>query len=106
MGFSRQILEWVVMPSSRETSQPRNQIHISYISLYWQADSLPLVPPGAFLAARTVRNKPAIQETQVWSLDWEDPLGEEMDTHSRILAWRIPWTEEPGRLQSTGSQRV
>ena len=43
------------MPSSRETSQPRNQIHISYISLYWQADSLPLVPPGAFLAARTVR---------------------------------------------------
>ena len=46
------------------------------------------------------------QETQVWSLGQEDPLGEEMSTHSSILAWKIPWTEEPGRLQSTGLQRV
>ena len=45
-------------------------------------------------------------ETQVWSLSWEDPLEKEMATHSSILAWRIPWTEEPGRPQSTGSQRV
>ena len=45
-------------------------------------------------------------ETQVRSLGWEDPLEKEMATHSSILAWRIPWTEEPGRLQSTGSQRV
>ena len=43
---------------------------------------------------------------QVWSLGWEDPLGKEMATHSSILAWRIQWTEEPGRLQSMGSQRV
>ena len=46
------------------------------------------------------------QETQVRSLGWEDPLEEEMATHSCILAWRIPWREEPGRLQSMGSQRL
>jgi len=56
-----------------------------------------------------VKNLPAMQEmkkTQVQSLDWEDPLEEGMATHSSILAWRIPWTEEPGGLQSTGLQRV
>ena len=47
-----------------------------------------------------------MQETQVWSLDWEDPLEEEMVTLSTIHAWRIPWTEEPGRLQFMGLQRV
>ena len=50
-----------------------------------------------------VKNPPAMQEMQVPSLGREDPLEEEMATHSSILAWRIPWTEEPGRLQSTGS---
>ena len=53
-----------------------------------------------------VKNHPAMQETGVWSLGWEDPLEKEMATHSSILAWKIPWTEEPGRLQSMGSQRV
>ena len=53
-----------------------------------------------------VKNLPAIQETQVQSLGREDPLEREMATHSSILAWRIPWTEEPGGLQSMGSQRV
>ena len=47
-----------------------------------------------------------MQETQVWSLDWEDPLEEEMATHSSIHVWKIPWTEGPGGLQSRGSQRV
>ena len=47
-----------------------------------------------------------MQETQVLSLGWEDLLQKEMATHSRILAWKIPWNEEPGGLQSTGSQRV
>ena len=47
-----------------------------------------------------------MQEIRVWSLGWEDPLEKEMATHSSILAWRIPWTEEPGGLQYTGSQRV
>ena len=53
-----------------------------------------------------VKNPPAIQETQVGSLGWEGPLEEEMATHFSILAWRIPWTEEPRRLQSMGLQRV
>ena len=53
-----------------------------------------------------VKRLPAMQETQVRSLGWEDPLEQERATHSSILAWRIPWTEEPGRLQSMGLQRV
>ena len=60
----------------------------------------------ASLVAQTVKNLPAIRKTWVQSLGWEDPLEKEMATHSSILAWRIPWTEEPGRLQSTGSQRI
>ena len=52
------------------------------------------------------KNLPAIKEMQVWSLGWEDPLEKEMPTHSSILAWEIPWTVEPGGLQSMGSQRV
>ena len=53
-----------------------------------------------------VKRLPAVQETWVQSLGQEDPLEKEMVTHSGILAWRIPWMEEPGRLQSRGSQRV
>ena len=53
-----------------------------------------------------VKNTAAVQETQVQSLGQEDPLEKGMATHSSILAWRIPWTEEPGELQSIGSQRV
>ena len=53
-----------------------------------------------------VKNLPAMQENQVPSLGWKDPLEKEMATHSRILAWRIPWTKEPGGLQSIGPQRV
>ena len=56
--------------------------------------------------AQTVKNLPAMQETRVLSLGWEDPLEKEIITHSSILAWRIPWMEKPGRLQSMGSQRV
>ena len=58
------------------------------------------------LVAQMVKNLPAVQETQVQSLGWENPLENGMATHSSILAWRIPWTEEPCRLQSTGSKRV
>ena len=56
--------------------------------------------------AQMVKNLPAMQKTQVRSLGWEDPLEEGTATHSSVLAWRIPWTEEPGGLQSMGSQRV
>ena len=53
-----------------------------------------------------VKNLPAMQETWVWSLGHEDPLQKGLATHSSILAWRIPWTEEPGGLLSMGSQRI
>ena len=59
---------------------------------------------GASLVAQVVKNLPAMLETQVQSLGQEDPLQKKLATHSSILAWRIPWTEEPGRLQSLGSQ--
>ena len=62
-----------------------------YIQLIW-----------ASLVAQMVKNPPAVQETWVRYLGWEDPLEKEMATHSSILAWRIPWTEEPGGLQSMG----
>ena len=58
------------------------------------------------LVAQTVKCLPTVRETRVQSLGWEDPLEKEMATHSSILAWEIPWTENPGRLQSMGSQRV
>ena len=60
----------------------------------------------ASLVAQTVRNLSAMQETWVRSLGGEDPLEKETAIHSGILAWSIPWTKEPGRLQSMGSQRV
>ena len=60
----------------------------------------------ASLVVQMVKNQPVMRKTQVRPLGWEDPLEKEMETHLSILAWRIPWTEEPGRLQSRGSQRV
>ena len=60
----------------------------------------------ASLVAQTVKRLPAMWETWVQSLGREDPLEKEIATHSSTLAWRIPWTEEPGRLQSMGLQRV
>ena len=59
----------------------------------------------ASLVAQSVKNLPAVKETRVRSLGWEDPLEKEMATHSSILAWKISWTEEPGGLQSIGSQK-
>ena len=58
------------------------------------------------LVAQTVKNLPAVQEIQVQFLDWEDPLEKGMATHSSILVWRIPWTEEPGMLLSKVLLRV
>ena len=66
----------------------------------------PLQYSWASLVAQTVKNLPTIQETLVRSLGREDPLEEGRATHSSTLAWRIPWTEEPGGPQSTGLQRV
>ena len=65
-----------------------------------------MILPGVFLVAQMVKHLPAMQETPVQSLGQEDPLEKEMPTHSSILSCKIPWTEEPGRLQSMGLQRV
>ena len=73
--------------------------------MYFETDSLSFVSfdTGAFLVAQMVKQLLAMQETRVRSLGWEDPLEKEMATHSSTLAWKIPWAEEPGRLQSMGS---
>ena len=69
--------------------------------------SLAIVNSAAITwVVQTVKDPSAMQETQVQSLGWEDPLENGMATHSSILTWRIPWTEEPGGLQSMGLQRV
>ena len=65
-----------------------------------------MVISRAPLVALMVKSLPTMQETWVQSLGWEDPVEKIMATHSSILAWRIPWTKEPGRIQSMGSQRV
>ena len=112
------IQEWVALPFSRGSSGPRDQTHISYVScrqvlyplshqgtlgmlltkvhilFYWAY-------PWASLLAQLVKNLPAMWETWVRSLGLEDPLEKGRATHSSILAWRIPWTEESGRLQSS-----
>ena len=66
------------------------------------------MPSGASLVAvaQMVKKLPAMQETQVQPMGWEDPLEKKMTNHFSTLAWRIPWIEEPGGLQSIGSQRV
>ena len=71
---------------------------------YWSGVPFPSL--GDLPNPGTEPGSPALQETQIRSLGWEDPLEKGMATHSSILAWRIPWTEEPGGLQFTGSQRV
>ena len=83
------------------------------LSLYkgvWKGNlfffSFPRLYNSASLVAQRLKCLPAMRETWVGSLGWEDPLEKEMATYSSVLALRIPWTEEPGGLQSTGSQRV
>ena len=75
-----------------------------YLIIY--KNNIMLLYYWASLVAQLVKNVPAVQETWVRSLVWEDPLEKKMVTHSSILAWKISWTEEPGGLQSTGSQRA
>ena len=88
------------------SSDLRSTYHIS-TTIRLLSLLLELTPPHmAALVAWLVKNLPVMQETWVQSLGLEDTLEKEMATHSSILAWRIPWTEKPSRLQSTGSQRV
>ena len=71
-----------------------------------EENGYPLQYSSVSLVAQLVKNLPTMQENWVQSLGWEDPLEKEMATHSSTLAWRITWREEPGRLQSVGSQGV
>ena len=88
--FQASVLEWGAITFSAQMAKS----HVNYFG-------------SASLVAQTVKkNLPAMRETQIPSLGQEDPLKKEMATHSRILAWKIPWTEEPGGLQSKKSQRV
>ena len=88
--------------------------HIPYTGMVLSTDSIfflinsicVCVYKYGFPSGSAVKNLPPMQETQVWSLDGEDPLQKGRATYSSILARKIPWIEEPGRLQSTGSQRV
>ena len=81
-----------------------NKYPLLWLYLYWFYLYYTII--RASLVAQVVKNLPAMQETRVQSLGQEDPLEKEMATHSSILAWRISRTEEPGGLQSMGSQRV
>ena len=80
--------------------------HLSLFLLALLARHGALLCPFLLTFTQRLKRLPAMLETLVRSLGWEDPLEKEMATHSSILAWRIPWRMEPGRLQSTGSQRV
>ena len=64
------------------------------------------ITPTNILVAQSVKNLPVVEETQVRFLGWEDPTEKEMSTHSSMLAWKFPWTEETGGLQSMGSQEL
>ena len=81
-------------------------LNLGWPALHLRDTDTELRMSWASLLAQMVNNLPIILETQVWSLGQEDPLEKGMATHSSIPAWKIPWTEEPGGLQSMGSQRV
>ena len=101
-----------VLPRSEQVLEPRRGSGFTEVlrgverDSLWVWEALPCPTPPASLVAQSVNNLPAMQETQVQSLGREDPLETGMATHSSILAWRIPWTEEPGGLQSMGSQEL
>ena len=80
-------------------------IYILYINIYMYLWEL-YIFHESFPGGSVIKNAPTMQETRVRSQGWEDPLEKEMATHSSILAWEIPWTEEPGWLESMGSQRA
>ena len=98
--------EYIMWNAEVDESQGGLKIAGRNISNLRYADVITLMAEKASLVAQTVKRLPTMQETQVQSLGWEDPLEKEMATHSSTLAWKIPWVEEHGRLQSMGSQSV
>ena len=87
-------------------AQPSHGLTLTSVHDYWRNHSFDCIDLWASLVAQMVKNLPAMQETWVQSLGWEDTLEKAMATHSSILAWRIPWTELLGELQSAQSQRL
>ena len=115
------ILEWVAFPFSRVSSQPKEWTQVSHIAgrffnswatreaqEYWSGYTIPFPgdPPNPGIEPGSPELRADSLPTQVWFLGREDPLKKGMATHYNILAWWIPWTEEPGGLQSMGSHRV
>ena len=118
LHFERFFLKYFWICHRKGVIKERNLILLSlyYVSsttldsLYmsWGSQLIPnlCLPLRLRYVSQRLKRLPPMRETWVRSLGWEDPLEKEMATHSSILAWRSPWMEEPGRLQSTGSQRV
>ena len=107
MATHSSILSWEIPWTEEEPDGPQSMGPQSRIRQSNQHTSVCLLYICmASLVAQRVKRLPAMLETRVQSLGQEDPLQKEMATHSSILAWKIPWTEEPGGLQTTGSQRV
>ena len=107
LGYPNSLYPLVALACSYWKQDFGSPPEIEVRSWQWDCWILATRPPGrATLVAQIVKNLPAMQETWVWSLGQEDPLEKGMATHSSILAWKIPETEEPGRLQSMGLQRV
>ena len=102
MDESGSLLSLHRLPSKSPRAMPH--LFSMHITSFWSSPCPTLT--RASLVAQSVKDLPAVQETWVQSLGWEDPLEKEMATHSSILAWKISWTEEPGGLQSMGLQRV
>ena len=105
MNIDLQWKKYIMMrKNTRNADKPHKYQKNEKITVFGWTASTALI--WASLVVWSVKNLPAIQETWVWFLGWKDPLEKAMATHSSILAWRIPWTEEPDRLQSMKSLRV
>ena len=106
--FQARVLEWIAISFSKGSSRPRNQTRVSSIAgrffTSWATilHSTYVHFKRSICLTQTVKHLPAMRETRVRFLGREDPLEKEMAIHSSTLAWRIPWTEEPDRLQSMG----
>ena len=108
MATSSSVLAWRIPGTGEPGGLPSMGSHsrTRLKRLSSSSSSSPRFESSASLVAQRLKRLPSMRETWVQFLGWEDALEKEMATHSSILAWRIPWTEEPGGLQSTGSQRV
>ena len=99
LAFESVLMRWMSLePIMQGEAKSEREKQTSYIN--------PIYMRSRKMVAQLVKNLPAMQETWIRSPGWEDPLEEGMATHSSVLAWGIPSTEEPGRLQSAGSRRV